>query len=254
MGDGDFPREGCEYVLKVRVLSSSQGPLGLKLGIGLGQGQCDLPPLTTLAGTWNSNVCPGLAVSGTVSATWSWLGCALEEEFGQGLCRARVSGPPSARAAKPTRASAQVSMSPGCLSPSSSSSVPVALASGSARAAARPGVVSCKRLDGPSSHAVVTRGSKCGRGAHVNRTTSIHGVEAPGQNSDTYTALGWSSHDGPRTMGTSGGRMVRPLLPLRPPRSRRPARPDTHWTHTTHIQLTKLEPGLALNRVRARAC
>ena len=90
MGDGDFPREECEYALKVRVLSSSQGPLGLKLGIGLGQGQCDLPPLTMLAGTWNSNVCPGLAVSGTVSATWSWLGCALEEEFGQGLCRARV--------------------------------------------------------------------------------------------------------------------------------------------------------------------
>ena len=62
----------------------------LGLGIGLGQGQCDLPPLTMLAGTWNSNVCPGLAVSGTVSATWSWLGCALEEEFGQGLCRARI--------------------------------------------------------------------------------------------------------------------------------------------------------------------
>ena len=56
----------------------------------MGQGQCDLPLLATLAGTWNSNVCPGLAVSGTVSATWSWLGCALEEEFGQGLCRARV--------------------------------------------------------------------------------------------------------------------------------------------------------------------
>ena len=42
--------------------------------------------------------------------------------------------------------------------------------------------------------------------------------------------------------------------PHGPPRSRRPARPDTHWTHTTHIQLTKLEPGPALNRVRARAC
>ena len=90
LGDGDFPREGCEYVLKVRVLSSSQGPVRVGVRHRFGQGQCNLPPLTMLAGTWNSNVCPGLAVSGTVSATWSWLGCALEEEFGQGLCRARV--------------------------------------------------------------------------------------------------------------------------------------------------------------------
>ena len=51
--------------------------------------------------------------------------------------------------------------------------------------------------------------SLASRAVHVYRTTSIHGVEAPGQNSDTYTALGWSSHDGPRTMGTSGGRMGR---------------------------------------------
>ena len=69
--------------LRLGFLVAPRARLGLGLGIGLGQGQCDLPPLTMLAGTWNSNVCPGLAVSGTVSATWSWLGCALEEEFGQ---------------------------------------------------------------------------------------------------------------------------------------------------------------------------
>ena len=34
--------------------------------------------------------------------------------------------------------------------------------------------------------------SLASRAVHVYRTTSIHGVEAPGQNSDTYTALGWS--------------------------------------------------------------
>ena len=87
---GTFQGKGVSVHLRLGLLLAPRARLGLGLGIGLGQGQCDLPPLTMLAGTWNSNVCPGLAVSGTVSATWSWLGCALEEEFGQGLCRARV--------------------------------------------------------------------------------------------------------------------------------------------------------------------
>ena len=164
MGDGDFPREGCEYVLKVRVLSSSQGPVRVGVRHRFGSGSVRPPAaddarrdlefqrlswLGCLRHCQRNLVMVGLRIRGGV-----WAG------FVSGQGRGR---PPSARAARPTRASAQASMSPGCLSPSSSSSVPVALASGSARAAALPAVVSCKRPDGPSSHAVVTRGSKCGR-------------------------------------------------------------------------------------------
>ena len=195
----------------------------------MGQGQCDLPPLTTLAGTWNSNVCPGLAVSGTVSATWSWLGCALEEEFGQGLCRARVE---SGHLLPERRDPHELLPRHPCLRDVCLHRRHLLsrwrwhLAQRGrrrfrlwCRVSARMGLRRMPSLRG-GQNADVTRVSKwvstCGPSSKsarstfvVYRTTSIHGVEAPGQNSDTYTALGWSSHDGPRTMGTSGGRMGR---------------------------------------------
>ena len=162
MGDGDFPREGCEYALKVRVLSSSQGPVRVGVRHRFGSGSVRPPAADD-------------ARRDLEFQRLSWLGCLRHGQRNLVMVGLRIRGgvwagfvsgqgsaPPSARSARPTRASAQASMSPGCLSPSSSSSVPVALASGSARAAALPAVVSW-RPDGPSSHAVVTRGSKSGR-------------------------------------------------------------------------------------------
>ena len=246
-GDGEVPREGREYALKVRDQSSSQGPVRVGLGVGLGQGQCDLPPLTMLAGTWNSNVCPGLAVSGTVSATWSWLGCALEEEFGQGLCRARV----VQRHLLPDR------RDPHELLPRYPCLRDVCLHlhhllsrhSWRWHLARRRGA------------AAVTRGGteKSGRSplsarSH-NSPLQVYMGEIPGTKLRTH-----SPHsDGPRTtvprtMAHMGHGAWAHRERHGPPRSRRPARPDTHWTHTTHIvQLTKLEPGPTRNRVLARA-
>ena len=43
LGDGDFPREGCEYALKVRVLSSSQGPVRVGVRHRFGSGSVRPP-------------------------------------------------------------------------------------------------------------------------------------------------------------------------------------------------------------------
>ena len=230
------------------------------MGIGLGQGQCDLPLLATLAGTWNSNVCPGLAVSGTVSATWSWLGCALEEEFGQGLCRARIE---SGHLLPERRDPHELLPRYPCLRDVCLHRRHLLsrwrwhLAQRGrrrfrlwCRVSARMAFVACRRYAGIKKRTLACKSSAATSFVVVvvvYRTTSIHGVEAPGQNSDTIhrsrmVVVRRSTHHG--HIGRPHG----------PPRGRRPARPDTHWTHTTHIQLTKLEPGPARNRVRARAC
>ena len=192
----------------------------------------------------------------------SWLGCLRHGQRNLVMVGLRIRGrvwagfvsgqgcsaPPSARSARSTRASAQVSMSPGCLSPSSPSSVPaqLALASGSAPRrfrvwSLRPGVQ--KKADvllSARSH---------------NSPLQVYMGEIPGTKLRTHTP----HSDGPRTtvprtMAHMGHGAWAHRERHGPPRSRRPARPDTHWTHTTHIvQLTKLEPGPTRNRVRARA-
>ena len=164
MGDGDFQGKGVSMHLRLGFLVAPRARLGLGFGHRFGSGSVRPPAADD-------------ARRDLEFQRLSWLGCLRHGQRNLVMVGLRIRGgvwagfvsgqggvgPPSARAARPTRASAQASMSPGCLSPSSSSSVPVALASGSARAAALPAVVSCKRPDGPWSHAVVTRGSKSGR-------------------------------------------------------------------------------------------
>ena len=43
MGDGDFPREWCEYALKVRDHSSSQGPVRVRFRHRFGSGSVRPP-------------------------------------------------------------------------------------------------------------------------------------------------------------------------------------------------------------------
>ena len=159
-----------------------------------------------LAGTWNSNVCPGLAVSGTVSATWSWLGCALEEEFGQGLCRARVE---SGHLLPERRDPHELLPRYPCLRDVCLHRRHLLsrwrwhLAQRGrrrfrlwCRVSARMAFVACRRYAGIKKRTLARKSSAATSFVVVvvvvYRTTSIHGVEAPGQNSDTYTALGWS--------------------------------------------------------------
>ena len=226
------------------------------MGIGLGQGQCALPPLTTLAGTWNSNVCPGLAVSGTVSATWSWLGCALEEEFGQGLCRARVE---SGHLLPERRDPHELLPRYPCLRD-------VCLHRRHllsrwrwhlARRGRRLGLVSCTCRMGLCRMPSLRGGKNADFMGSAEVSLAARG---PRLSHYKYT---WGGSPGTKLGHIHRSRMVVARRsthhghigrPHGPPRSRRPARPDTHWTHTTHIQLTKLEPGPARNRVRARAC
>ena len=230
--------------LRLGFLVAPRARLGLGLGIGLGQGQCDLPPLTTLAGTWNSNVCPGLAVSGTVSATWSWLGCALEEEFGQGLCRARIE---SGHLLPERRDPHELLPRHPCL---------------------RDVCLHRRHLLSRWRWHLAQRGRRrfrlwCRVSARMGlrRMPSLRG----GKTADVINVVcccrclshykyTWGGSPGTKLGHIHRSRMVVARRsthhghigrPHGPPRGRRPARPDTHWTHTTHTQLTKLEPGPA---------
>ena len=210
--------------LRLGFLVAPRARLGLGLGIGLGQGQCALPPLTTLAGTWNSNVCPGLAVSGTVSATWSWLGCALEEEFGQGLCRARIE---SGHLLPERRDPHELLPRHPCLRDVCLHRRHLLsrwrwhLAQRGrrrfrlwCRVSARMGLRRMPSLRGGQKADVVARSPylryACGRrGRRLSHYKYTWGGSPGTKLGHIHRSRMVASHDGPRTMGTSGGRMGR---------------------------------------------